>query len=77
MEPLLFHLLGQLGQGLQDRKAHGQALDGGGNVLLHSARADQVLPARNHLGGRIVELLKRVIKRLLFGQVCVVAQRFA
>ena len=57
VEPLLFHLLRQLGQGLQDRKAHGQALDGGGNVLLHSARADQVLPARNHLGGRIVELL--------------------
>ena len=64
MEPLFLHLLGQLGQGLQDRKAHGQALDGGGDVLFHSSRPDEVLAAGDHLGRRIVEFLKYVSKVL-------------
>ena len=63
MKPLLLHLLGQFGEGLEDGQTHGEALDCGGNVLLYSTSLHQVLTPRNDLRRRLVQFLgfKKII----------------
>ena len=67
MKPLLLHLLGQFGEGLEDGQTHGEALYGGGNVLLYSTSLHQVLTPRNDLRRRLVQFLG--LKKIILSKV--------